>query len=181
MGRKRKWKTKSHNVMSAQLRKTINSNTNKPWTDYQIMEKFGYFDEDKKQIEDFNNAIKGGSTKNGDEEKRQDCQTDTENIKINSEFIEQLLVRAYIRSNNIPSKELRAHMMDFWKTNYKVPDETNFDEQIDLRGLIDVGIKHHTGVPKGNQHHTQAEDVKKRKRKAKKAGNEQHKVAVSDQ
>ena len=139
MGRKKKWRTKSHRAMASDLRKEINPNTNKPWTDFEIMQKFGYFNEERPQKPDLdkaNNASNARKNKDTDETKL------GAGINIDSEFVENLLVSEYILSEGSPSKELRAHMMDFWKAKHKVPDETNFDETLDLTELIDIATSH---------------------------------------
>ncbi|GAI77697.1 unnamed protein product [marine sediment metagenome] len=134
MGRKKKWRTDGDRARACQLRGEINPNTEKPWTDKQIMERFGYFDSDNEENRDKHIAKKADIAKR--KKTKKSTNLDTE-ITIDGDLIENMLVDEYLLSDGSPSKDLRQHMMDFWKTKHKVPDDTGADETIDLSELIE--------------------------------------------
>ena len=147
MGRKKKWETKSHNVMATELRKEINPQTEKPWTDVEIMQKFGYFSPGG-----FKNPIPDNARDNAN----------NANTSAEIPSTSTLINRVEMTTDDIIAEAKRMHenedsvaslkvLVDIWRVKQNVVDETDFDEEMDLSELIEIATSHNKSKEAGNE------------------------------
>ena len=169
MGRTKKWESKSDRVQATNLRKEINPNTQKPFTDYQIMLKFGYFEPGG-----FLNPISDNAKDNANDQTVSAKEPSTSTLDDGVELTTDDMIKEAKRMHEIEDSVASFKVLvDIWRVKQNVIDETGFYETIDLIGLINEGIsKHNTGKP---------DQVTVGNGKSEKAGNELDKATVSDQ